>query len=366
MPSTSVAAADSARAVAARGGDGVPATGPADRAGREGERRPFVSVIVPTFNRATTLADTLGSLARLRYPADRLEVIVVDNSSTDRTPEVVAAARRAAPFPVIYARVENRGPAVARNVGVARSRGELLAFTDSDCAAPPDWLANLVRRLGPGVGLVAGPVRPVINPERVPSFFYHQTDHRRPNDFYPTANVLYPRRVFEQVGGFDAQYGALRWGPPVGGEDIDLAWRVKAAGYRAAWADDAPVDHEATSIPAKAWLLDPVRSRIMPQMAARYPGIRRSFHWRWFTGRENAAFYLALAGLVAAAAGRRRLGLIGALPWLWVHRPMVERDLWPPARWWRIPLKYGLMAARSAVLAAVLVGASVRNRTVVL
>jgi glycosyltransferase involved in cell wall biosynthesis len=327
---------------------------------------PSVSVIVPTYNRSATLADTLAALLAQDYPADRLEVIVVDNASTDDTAAVVEAARRPGRAPIRYFRKENRGPAAARNYGVARALGAALAFTDSDCTMRPDWLRTAVGAFAPGVGLVAGPVRPVVNPRRIPSFFYHQTDHRAPNGIYPTANILYRREVFDRLGGFDEQFGAYSWGPPIGGEDIDLAWRAQQAGYRAVWAEAAAVDHEASSIPIKAWLLEPVKAQIMPRMVASYPGLRDSLHWRLFTGRENGPFYLALVGLLLALTRRPGLGAALALPWLWVMHPMVDRDLWPPARWWRIPVKYALMVQRFGLLGATLAWASLRNRTVVL
>lgn len=327
---------------------------------------PMVSVIIPTFNRAITLADTLAGLIAQDYPADRLEVIVVDNDSTDATERVVQTAAAAAPIPIAYYRKENRGPAAARNYGIARSGGELLAFTDSDCIAGRDWLRRAVGHMAPNVGLVAGPVRPFVNPRRIPSFFYHQTDHSRPNELYVTANILYRRSALERVGGFDEQFGAYAWGAPIGGEDTDLGWRVRQAGYRAVWAGDAPVDHEASNLSIRAWLLEPVRARIVPFMVSRLPGLRGSLHWRYFTGPENPLFYLGLVGLLVAACTRRPPALLLSLPWLWQLRSMVDRDRWPPSRWWRIPVKYGLSAVRAATVSGILIASSLRNRTVVL
>jgi glycosyltransferase involved in cell wall biosynthesis len=262
--------------------------------------RPMVSVVIPTRNRAVTLADTLAALVAQDYPADRLEVIVVDNDSVDDTEAVVRRAGAGAPIAVRYFRKDDRGPAAARNFGVARARGEVIAFTDSDCTMDPTWVERGVRRIAAGAALVAGPVVPVVDPRRVPSFFYHQTDHRRPNLLFPTANVMYRRAVLDAVGDFDERFGTYPWGTPIGGEDIDLAWRARRAGYAAAWADDAPVYHEASSVSARTWLIEPVRAQLLPRMVARIPELRRELTAGLFISREALAFYPAVAGLAAA------------------------------------------------------------------
>ena len=99
---------------------------------------PFVSVIVPVRNEESYVADCLRSLLNQDYPWDGFEIIVVDNDSSDRSADVIAQ------FSVRYVFEKKRGAAAARNAGVRQSKGELLAFIDSDCIAPPDWLSSLV------------------------------------------------------------------------------------------------------------------------------------------------------------------------------------------------------------------------------
>ena len=327
---------------------------------------PRVSVIVPTFNRAETLADTLRALAAQDYPADRLEIVVVDNSSTDATEEVVRDLTARASVPIRYFRKDNHGPAASRNFGVEHASGDVLAFTDSDCTMAPGWVRAAVDAIEAGADLVYGPVQPVINPRRVPSFFYHQTDHSRPNAIYPTANVWYRREVMTALGGFQEAFGAFPWGTPHGGEDIDLAWRAKCSGYRDAWAPDLVVYHEGSDIGLRTWLIEPVRMQIMPSLVRRFPALRRDFVGGVFLSRETLAFYPFLLGGLAATLDRHWRWLMLGLPWVWLVRTMVDRDVWPPARWWRIPLKYALMAQRHALLSMTLVWASGRARTVVL
>jgi glycosyltransferase involved in cell wall biosynthesis len=105
---------------------------------------PFVSVIVPTYNRASLLKRLLESLREQTYPADKFEVLVVDDGSTDETPQVVEEFARSAPFAVRYFRQPRKGPAAARNLGIQQSRGEIVAFVDSDVTVAKDWLTNAV------------------------------------------------------------------------------------------------------------------------------------------------------------------------------------------------------------------------------
>ncbi len=326
---------------------------------------PAVSVIVPTYNRAVPLADTLADLVAQDYPPDRLEIIVVDNSSDDDTEEVVRRISASAPCPVRFYRKENRGPAASRNYGIARSRGEILAFTDSDCRPPARWVRTGVAHLRDEVGLIAGPIHARNNEHRIPGFFHHQITHAREDFVYATANAFYRRDVVEALGGFNEAYGTFPFGLPVGGEDTDLAWRVQRAGYRAQFVPEAVVYHEATNMPFVAWLMEPIRAQIMPKLVREFPELRRALWGRYFYSREQACFYAMIAGVLFALVRRRPWPIVTAMPWLWAYRSMVERDR-RARRWWRVPFKYTLTATRHLVLTAAVLTSSVRHRTPVL
>ncbi len=102
---------------------------------------PTVSVIIPTYNRKDSLLRTLESLARQTYPADRFEVIVVDDGGTDGTASIT---ERAFPFALRYLRQENQGEIVARNSGAACSTGEILIFLDDDIEVVPEYIETLI------------------------------------------------------------------------------------------------------------------------------------------------------------------------------------------------------------------------------
>ena len=104
---------------------------------------PFVSVVMPAHNEEQYIGECLAALKQQSYPADRFEIIVVDNNSKDRTSEIA----RSHGVKVLF---KEKGPVGAvRNYGVAHAQGEILAFIDSDCVAPPTWLQE-------GVALVTG------------------------------------------------------------------------------------------------------------------------------------------------------------------------------------------------------------------
>ena len=103
---------------------------------------PAVSVVVPTYNRAALMAATLDSLGRQTHRA--VEVVVVDDGSTDDTEGAVRRWREAVDLETVYLKTANQGAAAARNAGVAAARHDWVAFLDSDDVAHPDWLAALM------------------------------------------------------------------------------------------------------------------------------------------------------------------------------------------------------------------------------
>jgi GT2 family glycosyltransferase len=138
-------AAHLARCAAA---DSCPSWGP------EPEHWPFVSVVVCTHERPDSLADCLASLAAVDYPT--LEIVIVDNAPrTTRTRELVEGWPDAR---LRYVCAEIPGLSAARNYGVERARGEIVAFTDDDVKVDPNWVRGLVRGFGrrEDVGLVTG------------------------------------------------------------------------------------------------------------------------------------------------------------------------------------------------------------------
>ncbi|HSU85548.1 MAG TPA: glycosyltransferase [Chthoniobacterales bacterium] len=204
---------------------------------RDLPRTPFVSVIVCSYNGAKTLAECLESLGRINYPS--YEAILVDDGSTDNTSEI---ARQ---YPnVRYIHQENHGLSSARNAGAAAAKGEVLAYTDSDCLADPDWLYYLIGTLvsgdyaGVGGPNISPPARNWIQAcvAAAPGGPSHVLLTDTVAEHIPGCNMAFYRWAFETIGGFDIDYRKA-------GDDVDFCWRLQQEGHVIAFAPTAIVWH---------------------------------------------------------------------------------------------------------------------------
>ena len=111
-----------------------------------------LSVVVPFYNAERTIAQCIDGLLSQDFPAERYEVLMVDNNSTDASTEIVRAYPR-----IRLAHEPRQGAYAARNRGVSQAKGEVLAFTDPDCVPSGDWLREISRAMcEPRVGIVLG------------------------------------------------------------------------------------------------------------------------------------------------------------------------------------------------------------------
>jgi len=205
---------------------------------------PFISVIVPVLNRERDIGRCLESLLALDYPS--FEIIVVENGSTDQTPEVISR------YPVRMVIERKRGAYIARNTGMEMAQGEIIAFTDSDCVVEKDWLKALAgnyidQRVG-GVGGHLLPFKASTMVEQFLSFgilaIFHSPrkgpvrsdPHRFLSGALGSANMSYRSCVLKELGGFDPNLAFF-------GGDYDLCWRVQRAGYAVIYDPEAIVYH---------------------------------------------------------------------------------------------------------------------------
>lgn len=199
------------------------------------------SVVVPTWRRPDRLRDALAALAGLDYPADRYEVIVVDDGGG-----VDAAVVGAAASNVRFVEQAHSGPAAARNRGAAVASGDALAFTDDDCRPDPLWLRALADALVDHPGAAVG--GRVVN--AAPANVFGEATQllidsvndlaaaSRPERRFATANNLaLERGAFLEVGGFDESF------PLAAAEDREFAERWQRHGRPLAFAPAAVVHH---------------------------------------------------------------------------------------------------------------------------
>jgi mycofactocin glycosyltransferase len=207
--------------------------------------RPDVTVVVPVYDRVDALARCLAALG------DRRPVLVVDDGSRDPRAVAGVAARFGAKLLV---RAENGGPGAARDTGLAAVATEFVAFVDSDCAPPERWLEELAPHFAdPLVAAVAPRIVPS-GPESGWAARYTKLacpldlgDRRAPvvpNSrvaYVPTAALVLRRAALAGIARDGAAFDpALR----VAGEDVDLVWRLHAAGWRIRYEPSVRIPHE--------------------------------------------------------------------------------------------------------------------------
>lgn len=207
------------------------------------EDYPGVSIIIPVRDRPEDLGECLQSIANLKYPKDRLEIIVVDDGSKS---DISQAATT--PDVSIIRQAESRGPAVCRNIGAEKADGDILAFLDADCMAGEDWLNEIVpffriSTAGAVGGYVDGYYKEsFLDRYEVVSSSLNMgkrllLEGSTESSFYvPTANMLVSREAFAKTGGFE---GGRRVG-----EDVDFCWRMRNFGYTLLYVPFGRVAHK--------------------------------------------------------------------------------------------------------------------------
>ena len=201
------------------------------------QRYPRVSVVVCAYNAERTMDQCLASLGVLNYPD--YEVIVVNDGSRDRTLEIAQSYG--------YCRIisqTNKGLSVARNVGAHAATGEIVAYTDSDCVADPDWLIYLVSKMeASNLAACGGPNFPPPEDDLVPATVAvapggptHVLISDEVAEHIAGCNMAFRRDVLLSLGGFDPIYRAA-------GDDVDICWRLQDAGYTIGFSPAAVVWH---------------------------------------------------------------------------------------------------------------------------
>jgi len=214
--------------------------------------RPSVTVIVPTKNEEKVIGRLLGALAKINYPQDRYEIIVVEDGSTDGTRRICEGiAGRSSGKVRFYHRLESNGKPGALNFALKHAKGEIVAVFDADSVPNPDAIANAVARFqDPSVVAVQG-VTYSLNSRlnfltRLVSYedqawqMVYIAGKNALKMFVPfTGNCLFlRRRILEQIGGWDEKSIA---------EDIELAARLLQHGHRISFDPSVEVHQESPS-----------------------------------------------------------------------------------------------------------------------
>jgi GT2 family glycosyltransferase/membrane protein implicated in regulation of membrane protease activity len=252
---------------------------------------PPVSVVVCTYNGSATLRECLEGIEELDYPD--YEAIVVDDGSTD------ASAAIAEEYDVRLIRTENRGLSAARNTGLEAASGEIVAYIDDDTRPDRHWLRYIAAALtgtshaGVGGPNVAPPTPDLVSEcvDLTPGGPMHVLLSDREAEHIPGCNMAFRRAALVEIGGFDPQFH-------VAGDDVDICWRLRDAGWTLGFSPGAMVWHRRRSS---------IRAFLRQQ---RQYGRAEALLERKWPERYNMAGHVAWAGRVYGGA----LGGIGRRP----------------------------------------------------
>jgi GT2 family glycosyltransferase len=262
-------------------------------------RYPRVSVVVCAYNAETTIADTLDGLMDLAYP--NYEVIVVDDGSTDATGSI------ASEYDVALITTPNRGLSNARNTGLWRSSGRIVAYIDADARPDPHWLDYLSASFedskyvavgGPNIASPGdGDVAECIS--NAPGNPTHVMLSDRVAEHIPGCNMAFRREALIAVGGFDPRFR-------VAGDDVDICWRMRDSGGTIGFSPSAVVWHHRRNSIRAFWRQQVGYGAAEGQLEAKWPE------------RHNNAGQMAWSGRIYGSGqfrSPRRRALIYRGPW---------------------------------------------------
>jgi GT2 family glycosyltransferase len=266
---------------------------------------PVVSVVIPTYQRCSSVRQAVEALARQTLPSEAYEVVVSIDGSEDGTREMLAAQR--VPYPLRTVWQSNRGRAAARNAGIGEARGRLVVFLDDDMEAAPGLLsAHLEAHTsmhGPGRSLGVIGAAPIVTRSASPltEYLARRFQERldtlaqpgrvpRFNDAY-TGNLSVPRAMLLEIGGFDESFQLY------GHEDYEFVLRLVKAGVQLVFSPAAlAFQHQDKEFPSLA--RDTVaRGKTAVLFGNKHPEVRRELKLGAFD-RETRKWRLLRAVLL--------------------------------------------------------------------
>lgn len=307
-----------------------------------------VAIVVCTFNRASSLEKTLSALLA-QVSSNVLEIVVVDNNSTDETSAVVQRLSAGAPLPVRRLFEPVQGLSHARNRAIAETSADVVIFIDDD-ASPLDerWADRMAAGFSaPDVGAVGGDAvaqwpaggrPPWLHDALLPYLgitrfgLDRQTDLRYPNFPYGV-NIAFRRNLIAGLGGFSTGLGRFG-GRLLSGEEIELCRRVAAEGFRVLYLPGVAVRHRMDPKRLeRAWFLRRAQAQGISKATIEWPQAGAGTRARLLLKRVAIVALSAAAWGVASLAGQSgpalvaRCKLVMSLAYLRTARPLVRGEV---------------------------------------
>jgi serine acetyltransferase/GT2 family glycosyltransferase len=266
----------------------------------------WVSVVIATFNRHDLLRRLLEQLDNQTIDPSRYEVIAVDDGSEEDTREKLAGLKTRHSLRI--ERQSNAGAAVARQRGVELASGKVIVVVDDDMQVLPTFLEKHLEQHTTDDSVVLGRLRPDAKLADMPLFerFYARVlaekaeafaagkEQVRGHDLY-TGNVSFPRKLFLEAGGFDAQFRAL--------EDEELGIRLEKAGATFAFANEAESIHGSDWTSMKKWMERAYRDGVyQAKVSRKHPDHPESSPWRHLPNLNPVSRPFMALSLAAPAA----------------------------------------------------------------
>jgi len=202
------------------------------------------SVIIPTYNRPDRLSTCLQSLAKIDYPRDRFEVIVINDGSEMPLENYVKSFQKSLNISLITQ--PNSGPAKARNHGAFLAKGKYLAFTDDDCQPARDWLKKLEAQFsitpdclvgGKTINALPENLYSTASQELIDYLYSYYNANAQKAEFFTSNNFALPTAYFQSIGGFDTNFHLAA------GEDREFCDRLITQGYDLLYNPEVIVYH---------------------------------------------------------------------------------------------------------------------------
>jgi glycosyltransferase involved in cell wall biosynthesis len=276
----------------------------------------LISVVVPVRNAAPLLESCIAALFALDFPRDRLEIILVDNGSTDGSLDIM----RRSPATVLTEATP--GAAAARNRGIAAANGDVIAFTDADCMVAPHWALEIARGFADtGVDALMGfsggineGYWAMLEQANFESFWYRRDGKGDGDDLVlrrsgvDTRNCALRKSVLESCGGFDARLSDC--------EDLELSVRLRRGGHRIALNQEMRVRHRNRTALGQILAIKARHGRAFAEVVTREPDGFDSVHlpgdFRYYLGLDNQRLAATESGPALLFLGVLRATLLTA------------------------------------------------------
>jgi GT2 family glycosyltransferase len=255
-----------------------------------------------TYNRATVLARVLDACFEQTVPDDAYEVVLVDDGSSDETPDIVERARARANCSFTAMRQPNSGLAKSRNAGIGPAAGEQIIFIDDDVIPLPNFVEEHLRaHARDPAAIVRGGAIEVENLDVLPTPIWSIRNYS--GNYFWTTNVSVPLATIRAIGGFNEAFSEYGW------EDIDVGLRLRERGVRAVFHPKALVYHYKPRLRANSIESLIAKSRAQARTAVRLAALHPNWRAYLATGINPVQRRLHALSRGLGLAGRLRARL---------------------------------------------------------